>query len=71
MKDSMTFKVTFGGNTFAPEKKMRSDVSKRLLEQSREKIRKEYNKLVQDGRLPDGQFDSFYAGYGLCLLEHC
>ena len=70
MKDSTTFKAFPIGDTFSPEKKRRSDSSKRLLEQGRERIRKEYEKLVQEGRLPDGQFDSFYVGYGLCLLEH-
>ena len=61
--------MTFGGDTFACEKKRRTELAKRLLDEAIDKVRKEYDILVAEGKLPEGQFDTFYAGYGLALLE--
>jgi len=44
-------------------------LSKQILDDVQNEVREEYNKLVEAGKLPDGQFDSFYAGYGIALLK--
>ena len=45
-------------------------LSKQLLNEAQNAVRQEYDKLVKDGKLPNGQFETFYAGYGLALLKH-
>lgn len=69
MKGRTTYTIT-SGDTFAPAKKRRSELAKKILDEATSRIREKYDKLVAEDSLPDGQFDSFNAGYGLCLLEH-
>ena len=67
-RDWGTYRVSY-----IPEgwpKKRDNSLSKQLLNEAEKAVREEYDKLVKDGRLPDGQFDSFCAGYGLALLKH-